>query len=126
MCAELGREVLVLPGPVDRPEHVGSNRLLRDGATLVTGLADIYEEMAPLATLASGGSEQPMAEEHPRLATLNERERQVYTMLDDTPRGVEDLLRVSRLPPSSVNATLISLELRRLARRTPAGYVRAL
>jgi len=125
LSGELGREVLVLPGPADRPEHVGAHQLIRDGATLVTGLDDIYEELPPLATLA-GGADAPGAEEHPRLASLNEREKQVYTMLDDTPRGVDELLRVSRLPASSVNATLIALELRRLARRTPAGYVKAL
>jgi len=122
---ELGRDVLVLPGPVDRPEHVGSNQLLRDGATLVTSLEDIYEEVPPLATLAAGGSDAPASEESPRLDLMTDRERNLYKLLSDDPRSVDDLQRVAALPASQVSATLISLELRRLARRSASGYVRA-
>ena len=52
--------------------------------------------------------------------------KQLYALLDDQARTVDDLVRVSALPPSAVAATLLSLELRRLARKTPGGYVRAL
>lgn len=125
LAGELGRDVLALPGPVDRPEHIGSNRLLRDGATLVTNLDEIIEELAPLQILAAADDSEPVAEEHPRLASLNQRERQVYRMLDDTARGVDDLVRVSGLPASAVSATLLALELRKLARRHDGGYVQA-
>lgn len=125
LAGELGREVLALPGPVDRPEHVGSNRLIRDGATLITNLDDIIEEIPPLATMAAVADTEPSAEEHPRVQSLNERERQLYRLLSDDPRTVDDLQRVSSLPASAVSATLISLELRRLAQKAPGGYVKA-
>ncbi len=125
LAGELGRGVLVIPGPIDRPEHIGANALLRDGATLITSLDDILEEVPPLATLAGGGVDDPGPEEHPRLAQLNERERSIYRLLDDTPRSVDDLLRALNLPASSISATLLSLELRRLARKQPGGYVAA-
>ena len=46
-------------------------------------------------------------------------------VLDDAPRTIDDLVRVGGVPPSAVSATLLSLELRRLVRKMPAGYVRA-
>src|SRR5690606_15300215 len=38
---ELGREVFAVPGPIGRDTSVGSNALLKDGATLVTGVGDV-------------------------------------------------------------------------------------
>jgi len=34
-AGDMGREVFVVPGPIDRPSFIGSHNLLRDGATLV-------------------------------------------------------------------------------------------
>jgi DNA processing protein len=124
LAGELGREVMALPGPVDRPESQGTNQLLRDGATLITSLDDILEELAPLATLASAHDEGPSTLD--RSNALNSRERQVYSLLDDTPRSIDDLARISNTPTSQISATLISLEIRRCARKAPGGYVRAI
>lgn len=123
LANELGREVLVVPGPIDNAACIGSNKLIRDGATLIASLDDVLEEVSPLMTLAGGAGEQPA--ESPRAAALSGREKQVYQLLDDTPRNVDDIVRVADVPPSAVSATLLSLELRRLARKMPGGYVRA-
>lgn len=45
---EQGRDVFVIPGNIDQPGFVGSNRLLRDGATLVSSGWDILSEYAAL------------------------------------------------------------------------------
>ncbi len=125
LAMELGREVLVLPGNIDNPESVGSNQLIRDGATLVTSVEQILDEVEPLMTLARGSLGGAPVPDSPRAAALSGREKQVYQMLDDTPRSIDDLVRVGEIPPSAISATLLSLELRRLARKAPGGYVRA-
>jgi DNA processing protein len=124
IAMELGREVLVVPGAIDNPECVGSNQLIRDGATLVASIDHILEEIEPLMTLSGGPSAQQPTES-PRAASLSGREKQLYQLVDDAPRTVDDLVRVSSLPPSAVSATMLSLELRRLIRKTPTGFVRA-
>ena len=124
LAMELGRVVLVIPGPIDNPECSGSNQLIRDGATLVASIDHILEEVEPLMTMAQGMSGGG-AIENPRATALSGREKQVYQLLDDAPRTVDDVARVSGVPPSAVSATLLSLELRRLVRKTPAGFVRA-
>lgn len=42
---QLGREVLAVPGPVDDPVCEGTNRLLREGATLIRGAADLLDSL---------------------------------------------------------------------------------
>ncbi len=121
---ELGKQILVVPGPIDRPEHIGSNKLIRDGAVLVTSLDDILAEVGPLATLAGAGAGS-VAVEKPGVSTLSSRERQLWQLMDDEPRGVDDLTRTTQIPPSAVSATLLSLELKRLVRKVPGGFVRA-
>ena len=43
-AAEQGRDVFVVPGNIDSPSCAGSNRLLRDGAGVVTCGWDVMEE----------------------------------------------------------------------------------
>ncbi len=125
LAAEMGREVLVVPGSIDNPEAAGSNRLIRDGATLITGLDDIIDTLEPLATLARGTPADGRAQESPRAAGLSGREKQIYQLLDDTARTADELIRIGNFPPSTVATTLLSLELRRLAKKVPGGFVRA-
>lgn len=123
LAGEQGKEVMALPGPIDRPEAQGANQLIRDGATLITCLDDILHEIEPLHTLAGGatGDEQ----ESPRASALSGRERELYTLLSDEVRSPDELVRISRLPASIISATLISLEIKRCVRKLPGGYVRA-
>ena len=45
---EQGRDVFVIPGNIDQPGFVGSHRLLRDGATLVSSGWDVLSEYKAL------------------------------------------------------------------------------
>lgn len=122
LAGELGRQVLAVPGPIDRPEHIGANRLIRDGAVLVTSLDDILAEVEPLATLAGAA---PAPEEPRAVQALSERERAIYRLLSDEVRGVDELVAACGFQASSVSATLLSLEMRRLARKAAGGFVKA-
>jgi DNA processing protein len=126
LSMELGREVMVVPGNIDNPECAGSNQLIRDGATLVATLEHILQEVEPLLTLAGGAQAVTQGQARsPRVNALNGREKQVYLLLHDQPRTVAELAATAHLPVSSISATVLSLELRRLARRSHAGFVRA-
>lgn len=65
-AAELGRLVAAVPGPVTVDSSAGCHRLIRDGATLVTGARDLLDLVSPLDPEAedrlirerSGGAEQ--------------------------------------------------------------------
>ena len=48
LALEQGRDVFVVPGNIDQPGFVGSNRLLRDGGTVVSSGWDILSEYEAL------------------------------------------------------------------------------
>jgi DNA processing protein len=47
-AADLGREVLAVPGSIRNPESAGTNRLIRDGVRPFLGLADLFEVVPAL------------------------------------------------------------------------------
>lgn len=53
---EQGREVMAVPGPVTDSRSAGANRLLKDGALLVEGAADVLQALGWAAGSASAAS----------------------------------------------------------------------
>ncbi len=49
LAANQGRDVFALPGSIHNPLAKGCHRLIRDGARLVESVAEILQELAPLA-----------------------------------------------------------------------------
>jgi DNA processing protein len=107
--------VLVLPGAPWDPGAAGCNQLIRDGATLVRSLTDILEELG--ATV----SNDPLTGAH-AWSGLDPPARAILTALIDgqllTPGR---LAAATALPPATLDATLLDLELAGLIRRTAAG-----
>ena len=48
LAAEMGREVLAIPGSIDNPHAKGCHRLIKEGAKLVESLEDILQECPQL------------------------------------------------------------------------------
>ena len=44
-AAEQGREVFVVPGPINSPNFAGSHKLIRDGARLVSSPEDVLDDL---------------------------------------------------------------------------------
>jgi DNA processing protein len=113
---EQGREVLAVPGPIGDGRHRGSHRLLRQGATLVTGVEDVLEVLAPalLARLADGRARAA-------LACLSEDERGVLDAVGDEGAHVDEIsLRARRTAAASLEI-LLALELRGVVEQRPGA-----
>jgi DNA processing protein len=54
-AAEYGRQVFAVPGRIDQPSSSGCLSLIRDGATMLTCVEDVFED---LPYLLSGAEEQ--------------------------------------------------------------------
>ncbi len=114
MALEQGREVFAVPGSPLDPRAEGSNALLKSGATLVTDAADVLSVLAPI--LDDPPRELPMAEpEAGDLAPESEPDAsaraRVVSLLGPTPVTVDDLVRLSALPPAMVRIVLLELEI---------------
>jgi DNA processing protein len=111
MAGEQGREVFAVPGSPLDPRAAGTNDLIKQGATLVTGAADIIEAVAPIMArplplpLRENDSEPfaPDPETHDR--------DQIASLLGPTPVSLDDLIRVSGIAPAVVRTVLLELEL---------------
>ncbi len=118
---EQGREVMVVPGPIDSLASEGCHDLLRDGATLIRNADDILAALGPLTNPVAI---TPKEEVHsPRELLLNEIERAVLNLVTLEPQHIDQILRASDLDSSRVLSTLTVLEMKRFLRRLPGGYL---
>lgn len=114
---EQGRDVFAVPGHIFSRQSVGTHRLLRDGATLVTSASDIFDG---LNLTASGVQREARAE-----LPVDPTEVALLDLLSYEPQHADALGRAAGLPPAQVAATLAVLELKGLARQAgPMEYVR--
>jgi DNA processing protein len=111
IAAELGREVMAVPGSPLDPRAGGCNQLIREGATLVRDAADVLEALSTL----SGEARVPFALAEPTtplpLTTPDTARTTVLALLSPTPVPVDDLVRQSALPAAQVASVLLDLEL---------------
>jgi len=130
LAAEQGRAVFAVPGPADSPTSHGCHMLIRDGAVLVENARDVADGLGPLSEPIPLGEPAPAGPEPPtledaRVLALSERERQVFDLIEATPRHIDELTAALQLPPSIVASTLLTLEVRGLVRQLSGQrYVR--
>jgi DNA processing protein len=111
-----GRNVYAVPGQIDRPSAAGSNRLIQQGAKLVTSAADILDDLNVL--LPRRAQEEPA----PRPGTLKPEERLVYDAIGDTETPIDAIISKSDLPSGRVSSTLLVLEMKRLVKQLPGQH----
>jgi len=116
-AVELGREVMAVPGSLENPTSVGSNRLLRDGAHPVLDALDILAALGWSDPDRGRGGEDPPAPP-PGLEGDGEV---VWRVLGSVPRGVDDLSVATGLPPERLLALLSVMEMRGQVRAVPGG-----
>jgi DNA processing protein len=107
--------VLVLPGAPWDAGAAGCNQLIRDGATLVRSLAEILEELgASVPDRPTSGPDAWSALDPPARAVLS-------ALIDGQLLLPGRLASITGLPPATLDAAILDLELAGLVRRAAAG-----
>lgn len=125
---DIGREVLAVPGhPMDARAE-GCNHLIRDGAVLVRGVADVVTALGPVPGAAAPRREAaavvPAAPPQRRpLADAAGLHGQILARLGPSPLPEDQLIRDLAMPPSAVAAELVSLELEGRIERQAGGML---
>ncbi len=115
-AADQGIDVFAVPGPITEPNHVGCNRLLRDGVAPLLDTADVLSALAwPSASRAARA----------RLR-VSARAREVLDALRGAPASGDELARRLAAAPSELAPPLLELELARSIARDRDGRWRAL
>ncbi|MFM9890346.1 MAG: DNA-processing protein DprA [Rickettsiales bacterium] len=112
---DYGRDVFAVPGSPMDPRCQGTNKLLRDGATMVESARDILGNLSPMGVLplaepdGSGFREGTPA--IPDDSTLAQARETLLTALSASPTLLDDLLVATGLSPHLLLAVLLELEL---------------
>ncbi len=122
-AAELGREVMAVPGSPLDPRAQGCNQLIRDGATLVQSAEDVLEAVSPLGPRPLRQRERDYAAPGPSGDADDAARRAVAGLLGPTPVEIDELIRQSGLPPAIVQTVLLELELAGRLERQAGGKV---
>ncbi len=115
---EQGRSVYAVPGHINAPSAIGSNRLIQQGAKLVMDASDILDD---LEILLPEKQKLPEAAARP-LPEMAEDERRVYDAIRATETPIDEIASSSDLPSATVSSVLLRLELKRLVKQLPGKY----
>ncbi len=120
---EQGRAVFAVPGRMDSYFSKGTNALIREGAKLVEGIEDICEEFPYLFAPEAESSAESEETKRPR-PRLSREEEIVLNKLSAQERSIDEITLECKLPPAAVLASLLSLEIKRLAIQLPGKLFR--
>src|SRR5260221_1466420 len=104
-----GREVFAVPGSILSSRSKGVNRLIQDGARPVMEVNDILEALNLFLIPQQIEMQTALAE--------NAEERTLLELISHDPRHVDDLIRESGLPTTTVTATLMMMELKGMVKQ---------
>ena len=135
---EQGRVVMAVPGRIDSRVSMGSNRLIREGARLVSCVDDVLEELQDLfagvrsdesrvcsetegdgVQSAVGRDAQYRIQSPERV--LSPDERKVFVQISDEGVYADSIMRASGLESGKVNSILVSLQIKRVVKVYPGG-----
>jgi DNA processing protein len=119
---EQGREVMAVPGPITSPQSVGTNRLIRDGATPLLETEELlahYRDVQPSSPVPA-----PPPVFSPLPDSLADPEYAVAMLLGADSASADELHLRSGRPAGEVLAALSSLEVLGLVERRAGGRFR--
>src|SRR4029453_1826316 len=115
---EQGRSVYAVPGHINAPSAMGSNRLIQQGAKSFMAPATILDD---LQILLPETKPSPEAAARP-LPPLSEEERRIYDAIDASEPPIDQIAAKCDLPSAIVSSALLRLELKRLVKQLPGKY----
>ncbi|MGP4803876.1 DNA-processing protein DprA [Agrobacterium cavarae] len=129
LAGDFGRLVFAVPGsPLDSRCH-GTNRLIKDGATLVTEAADILDALSPMMeprldlqhVVREDTGDQPISQTGDR---AGDKERAILAeALGPSPVETDDIIRHTGLPAATVYLLLLELDIAGKLNRHSGGRI---
>jgi DNA processing protein len=126
-AGEQGRLIFAVPGRIDQATSAGCHQLIRDGATLLTGVDDILSELNYLDGLRPAAiPEKTEGGTALSAANLTVEEKQVYACFAGGAMvSIDAVSAQTGLPTAQLSATLMMLELKRLIAKRADGTFEA-
>jgi len=127
MALEQNREVMAVPGSPLDPRAAGANRLLKQGAAIVTEADDVIRILRPIMGEVPAAPQTAPVEVREPVSLSDEpldRERQqIVEALGPSPMEVDEIVRLTGLPVQTVSISLLEMELAGRLERHPGQRV---
>jgi DNA processing protein len=131
-AVEHGRHLMVTPGNIDRPMSVGSNELLREGATPILDSSDILHVLRivpnsttkPQQTRLSfdeGTVAKTPTKPEPNYSDLSPTAQKILKQLSDTPKHLDQVALEVAMDTGTLGMELTLLELSGVVTRLPGN-----
>jgi DNA processing protein len=114
LAAEQGREVFVVPGPINHPNYCGSHKLIRDGARLVGSIEDIFEDLG-------------ININQPKLAfekIKDKNQSAIFQAIQEAREAlnIDKIIELTKLEPQVINQSIALLVIQGILKETEKGY----
>lgn len=119
---EQGREVFAVPGNLSSSNSIGTNRLIREGARIVTSMEDILDELKYFDDVGKMAAIQFQAENQISkniFDSLDKNEQKIVQCLKEGELHIDRLLQQADMNVAELNAVLIVLELSGIVEQRP-------
>ncbi|WNS44778.1 DNA-processing protein DprA [Paenibacillus sp. MMS20-IR301] len=128
---EAGRDVFAVPGPLTSPKSRGALELIKQGAKLVTGAADIMEEY--VSYLPAKGLKESSADglagqsgDGQIEKKLTSEELHLYHILHQGPFSLDELLGSTRWDFGHLHSVLLSLIIKKAVTQLPGAIYKVI
>lgn len=108
---EQGRDVFAVPGRISDETSRGTNRLIKEGAKLITSTQDVLEEYGLVQKRQGTTTFDISAYDYP--------ERSILSLLQTGEKAFDELADALDISASALNSTLTSLEFRGIIKQLP-------
>lgn len=113
---EQGREVFALPGSIRNPLSAGCHQLIKQGATMVTDISDLIDQLPVVTIAASMTNVMSSNATMEKPLSLSANEQRLLEACAFDPATFDEIVHRSGLTPTEVSSILSALEVRGLVR----------
>ncbi|MDO8565587.1 MAG: DNA-processing protein DprA [Candidatus Moranbacteria bacterium] len=110
LAIDYNREVFAVPGSIFSEASLGTHRLIKAGAKIITSVQDILEELPQTHPLKNKLGETDLSVR----PNLSPEEEKIFKLLSHEPLHVDKIIKEARLETSSANSILTLLEIKGL------------
>lgn len=115
---EQGRDVFAVPAMIDHPNSLGTHRLIKEGAKLITSVEDVLDDLN-LSVQSTRGFQREVEIDKFLMNELSQNESSLYRFITDKPIHIDELVQSSNLDIPTATALLLKLEMKKMIKQLP-------